>query len=88
MSRSPWTGRRRRALLWTISLRYGRTGQLIIAEICVAVVECLLIFALVGLQDGPESRQSRLGWSLLAAVSVNRLSLLVGLIAIPTVIIQ
>src|SRR5215218_5996492 len=59
-------------VLWMISLRYGRTG--------------LLIFAVVGLREGTESRQSRLGWSLLTALGVNTLSLLVGLITLPAVI--
>jgi Kef-type K+ transport system membrane component KefB len=73
-------------MLWMISLRYGRTGQLIIAETCVAVIEGLLIFVVVGLREGTESRQSRLGWSLLTALGVNTLALLVGLITLPTVI--
>ena len=35
-------------LLWMISLRYDRTGQLITAETCVAVIEGMLIFAVCG----------------------------------------
>jgi Kef-type K+ transport system membrane component KefB len=73
-------------VLWMISLRYGRTGQLIIAESCVAVIEGLLIFAVVALREGTETRQSRLGWSLLTALGVNALSLLVGLITLPALI--
>ena len=57
--------------LWTVSLRYSRSGQLIIFETCVALVEGLLIFALVGLRPSTESRLSRFGWSLLTALGVN-----------------
>jgi fucose 4-O-acetylase-like acetyltransferase len=73
-------------LLWTASLRYARTGQMISAEMCVALVEGLLIFAVVSLRPSTESRFSRLGWSLLTALGVNTLSLLVGLIMMPAMI--
>jgi hypothetical protein len=73
-------------LLWMAALRYDRTGQLIVAEIFVAFLEGLLIFAVVSRRPGTESRLSRLGWSLLTAIGVNTLSLLIGLIMMPAMI--
>jgi hypothetical protein len=71
-------------LLWMAALRCDRSGQLIIVEACVALLESLLIFAVVSLRPGTESRPSRLAWSLLTAL--NTLSLLVGLITLPAMI--
>jgi hypothetical protein len=71
-------------LLWMISLRYDRTGQLITAETCVAVIVGMLIFAVVALRPGTDTRLSRLGWSLLTRV--NTLSLLIGLITLPAIL--
>lgn len=73
-------------LLWLAALRYARTGQLVMDEVGVAIIEGLLIFAVVGLRPGPESRLSRLGWSFLTALGVNTLSLLIGLVALPAFI--
>jgi hypothetical protein len=73
-------------LLWMVALRYDSTGQLIVAETCVALLEGLLIFAVVSRRPGIESRLSRLGWSLLTALGVNTLSLLVGLIMMPAMV--
>jgi hypothetical protein len=73
-------------LLWMVALRYDRTGQLIVAETRVALVEGMLIFAVVSRRPGTESRLSRLGWSLLTAIGVNTLSLLIGLIMMPAMI--
>jgi len=73
-------------LLWMISLRYDRTGQLITAEMCVAVIEGMLIFAVVALRPGTDTRLSRLGWALLTALGVNTLSLLIGMITLPAVL--
>ena len=73
-------------LLWIISLRYDRTGQLITAEMCVAVIEGMLIFAVVALRPGTDTRLSRLGWSLLTALGVNTLSLLIGMITLPAIL--
>jgi hypothetical protein len=73
-------------LLWMISLRYDRTGQLITAETCVAVIVGMLIFAVVALRPGTDTRLSRLGWSLLTALGVNTLSLLIGLITLPAIL--
>jgi len=73
-------------LLWTISLRYNRTGQQITAETCVAVIEGMLIFAVVALRPGTDTRLSRLGWSLITALGVNTLSLLIGLITMPAIL--
>jgi hypothetical protein len=73
-------------LLWMISLRHDRTGQLITAEMCVAVIEGMLIFAVVALRPGTDTRLSRLGWSLLTALGVNTLSLLIGMISLPAIL--
>ena len=73
-------------LLWMISLRYDRTGQLITAEMCVAVIEGMLIFAVVALRPGTDTRLSRLGWSLLTALGVNTFSLLIGMITLPAIL--
>jgi hypothetical protein len=73
-------------LLWMISSRYDRTGQLITSETCVAVIEGMLIFAVVALRPGTDTRLSRLGWSLLTALGVSTLSLLNGLITLPAIL--
>jgi hypothetical protein len=62
---------------------HGGTG-LAAAEL----VEGLLIFAVVSLRPGTESRLSRLEWSLLTAVGVNTVSLLIDLIMMPAMINQ
>jgi hypothetical protein len=53
---------------------------------CVAVIEGMLIFAVVALRPGTDTRLSRLGWSLLTALGVNTLSLLNGLITLPAIL--
>jgi len=73
-------------LLWMILLRYDRTGQLITAEPCGAVIEGMLIFAVVALRPGTDTRLSRLGWSLRTPLGVNTLSLLIGLITLPAIL--
>ena len=70
-------------LLWAVARGLSGPGELLIAELGVAVVEGLLIFAVALARRGEESRASRLRWSLLTAVGVNTLSLLVGLVVLP-----
>ena len=52
-----------------------------------AVLEALFIFleSCVGAPGRP-SAGNRLGWSLMSAVGVNTLSLLVGLVVLPTLV--
>ena len=73
-------------LLWAIARGLSGPGELLVAELGVAVVEGLLIFAVALARRGEESRASRLRWSLLTAVGVNTLSLLVGLVVLPMLI--
>lgn len=73
-------------LLWAVSLQLGRTGELLVAELALAVIEALLIFLVVRRRRGRDSAANRLGWSLMTAVGVNTLSLLVGLVLLPTII--
>jgi hypothetical protein len=70
-------------LLWVLSLRLDETAHLVWAEVGVAVLEGLMIFAVVQRRRIGETRAGRLGWSLLCAVGVNTLSLLVGLVVLP-----
>jgi len=70
-------------LLWALSLGLDQTAPLVMAEIGVALLEGLLIFAVVQRRRVGEGKAGRLGWSLLCAVGVNTLSLLVGLLVLP-----
>ncbi len=70
-------------LLWTVARALNGPGELLVAELAVAVVEGLLIFAVALARRDEESRASHLRWSLLTAVGVNTLSLLVGLVVLP-----
>lgn len=72
--------------LWVMSLRQPQPGPLLGAELGVALVEGLLIFLVVLRRLGRETRVSRLGWSMLTALGVNALSLLVGLVVLPSII--
>jgi hypothetical protein len=73
-------------ILWAISLRLDRTGELLVAELAVALLEALLIFLVVRRRRGRDTAGNRLGWSLMSAVGVNTLSLLVGLVLLPLII--
>jgi len=74
-------------VLWAVARRLSGPADLLVAELGVAVVEGLLIFAVVQTRRSEdESRSSRLRWSLLTAVGVNTLSLLVGLVVLPLLI--
>ena len=73
-------------VLWAVFLRYPQLGWLLIAEIGVALVEGLLVFLVVLRRRGRETPASRLKWSLMSAVGVNTLSLLVGLVLLPSMI--
>ena len=73
-------------VLWAVSLQLDRTGELLAAELAVGVVEGLLIFLVVRRPRGRDSAGNRLGWSLMTAVGVNTLSLLVGLVMLPTIV--
>ena len=73
-------------LFWAVARRLDGPGELLVAELGVAAVEGLLIFAVVQARRGDESRASRLRWTLLTAVGVNTLSLLVGLVVLPLLI--
>ena len=70
-------------LLWALALGLDETAHLVLAEIGVAVLEGLMIFAVVQRRRVGDTRAGRLGWSLLCAVGVNTLSLLVGLVVLP-----
>ena len=70
-------------LLWAVARGLSGPGELLVAELAVAVVEGLLIFVVALAGRGDESRSSRLRWSLLTSVGVNTLSLLVGLVVLP-----
>jgi hypothetical protein len=70
-------------VLWAVGRRLSGPSELLVAELCVAAVEGLLIFLVVLQRRGDESWASRLRWSLLTAVGVNTLSLLVGLVVLP-----
>ncbi len=72
-------------MLWAVSLNLTEAAQLIMAEVAVAGLEGLLIFAMVQRDPGPDTRAVRFGWSLLCAVGVNALSLLVGLLVLPLI---
>ena len=73
-------------VLWAVSLQLGRTGELLVAELAVALVEALLIFLVVRRRRGRDSAGNRLGWSVMSAVGINTLSLLVGLVLLPTIV--
>ena len=51
-----------------------------------ALVEGLLVFLVVLRRRGRETPVSRLTWSVLTALGVNTLSLLVGLVLLPSMI--
>jgi hypothetical protein len=72
--------------LWAMSLREPQPGRLLTAELGVALVEGLLIFLVVLRRRGRETPVSRLRWSMLTALGVNTLSLLVGLVVLPSII--
>jgi hypothetical protein len=71
-------------LLWWLSLDFDRPHQLIIAEIGVALVEGSVIFAVVRRRRGRDSLVNRFGWSMMVAFGVNALSLLIGLLIMPS----
>ena len=71
--------------LWAMSVRQPQLGPLLGAELGVALVEGLLVFLVVLRRLGRESRVSRLRWSMLTALGVNALSLLVGLVVLPSI---
>ncbi len=48
-------------MLWAISLQLGRTGELLIAELAVAVLEALLIFLVVRRRPAGTARAT--GWA-------------------------
>ena len=73
-------------MFWAVARRLDGPAELLAAELGVAVLEGLLIFAVVQARRGEDSRSSRLRWSLLTAVGVNTLSLLVGLVVLPLLI--
>ena len=74
-------------VLWAVARRLSGPAELLVAELGVAVVEGLLIFAVVqGRRAEEESRASRLRWSLLTAIGVDTLSLLVGLVVLPVLL--
>jgi len=70
-------------VFWAVARQLNGPAELLVAELGVAVVEGLLIFAVVQARRGEDSQASRLRWSLLTAVGVNTLSLLVGLVVLP-----
>jgi hypothetical protein len=71
-------------LLWWLSLDFDGPQQLIIAEAAVALVEGLVIFAVVRHRRGTDSLVNRFGWSMMIAFGVNALSLLIGLLIMPS----
>lgn len=74
-------------LLWLVALRLSTTVQLMLAELVVALVEGLVIFAVVVRRKGRDTRLNRFGWSMLISLGVNTLSLLVGLVTLPAIIL-
>jgi len=73
-------------LLWALSLGLDETAHLVLAEIGVALLEGLMIFAVVQRRRVGNTRAGRLGWSLICAVGVNTVSLLIGLVVLPRLI--
>ena len=71
-------------LLWWLSLDFDGPQQLIMAEAAVALVEGLVIFAVVRHRRGTDSLVNRFGWSMMIAFGVNALSLLIGLLIMPS----
>ena len=71
-------------LLWWLALDFDRPLELIMAELVVALVEGLVIFAVVRHRRGSDSLVNRFGWSMMAAFGVNALSLLLGLLIMPS----
>ena len=71
-------------LLWWLALDFEPPQQLIMAEVGVALVEGLVIFAVVRNRRGTDSLINRFGWSMMAAFGVNALSLLIGLLIMPS----
>ena len=71
-------------LLWWLTLDFDRPQQLILAELGVALVEGSVIFAVVRRRRGTDSLVNRLGWSMMIAFGVNALSLLIGLLIMPS----
>jgi hypothetical protein len=72
--------------LWAMSLRQPQPGRLLTAELSVALIEGLLVFLVVLRRRGRETTVTRLKWALLTALGVNTLSLLVGLVLLPSII--
>ncbi|HEY5821787.1 MAG TPA: hypothetical protein VIT20_07415 [Propionibacteriaceae bacterium] len=70
-------------VLWAVSHQLDGVGQLMAAELGVAVTEAGLIAVVVGRASGPGDRRTRLAWSLLTAVAVNAASVLVGALILP-----
>ena len=74
-------------VLWAITVRQSQPGgQLLAAQLGLAVVEGLLIFLVVLRRPGREMPVSRLSWSLVSALGANTLSLLVGLLLLPVIL--
>lgn len=73
-------------LLWAGARQLDTGWSLVLAEIGVAALEGLLIFAVVRRLPGPDRAAHRLGWALFAAVVVNAASVLVGVLVLPVVI--
>ncbi len=73
-------------VFWTIAQELDSTGTLIIAELGVALIEGLLIFAVVVRRPGFDTVGNRFGWAMLSAAGVNMLSLMIGLLVLPLMI--
>jgi hypothetical protein len=73
-------------VFWTIAQVLDSTGTLIVAELGVALIEGLLIFAVVVRRPGFDTVGNRFGWALLSAAGVNMLSLMIGLLVLPLMI--
>ena len=74
-------------LLWGWSLAHPGAVPRLGAEVAVALVEGALILLAVGRRGRhPDSWLNRAAWSLSIAVGVNTLSLLVGLLVLPSLL--
>lgn len=73
-------------LLWVIALQLDNTGSLIVVELGVAVIEGLLIFAVVARRPAYDTVGNRFAWAMLSAAGVNMLSLMVGMLVLPLMI--
>lgn len=73
-------------VLWRVALDLRSPGPLLLAELAVVLVEGGLVFAVVRRRRGRERATSRLAWSMVVAAGANALSLLVGLLVLPTLL--